>query len=594
MAESLRVRFGDYELDEARNELRRRGSRVELQPKPLQLLFYLARNRDRVVPKDELLQNLWPDAIVTDTSLANALSQMRQALGDDGAAQRVIRTLKGRGYRFLSEVEPLPAVATSEHEAEAGSDVSQALPTPLRSLAVLPLENLSGDPEQEYFVDGLTETLISDLARISALRVRSRTSVMQYKRARKPLTEIAKELGVDAVIEGTVIRAGDRVRISVKLIDAGSDRHLWSERFDRDLRDILSIHSDVARAVSEQIRLELTPHEEAHFQRTRVVDPEALDAYLRGILHLARATVPDAYKAIEHFETALERDPEYALAYAGIARSYLYLGYGLSSIPPRDAVPRLRAAAEKALDLDPSLAFAHAMLGTVLGYHDWDWRMGEAEMRRAVELSPSDPQSLGEYAHFLSLVGRHDEALRLYQRTLSLEPIGLWRGFYLIGFFLAGNYERTVEECVETLELEPDSGWAHNFLGWSHLALEQEEDAYSAFARVHELTGRDEEWLREWERAFRQSGVQGAVRHWMATDTEREKTEYVGPIALILGHQYLGNADATFAWLERARDERLYLAFGLRCVRDSLRSDPRFDDLLRRIGFPQNSGTPDA
>ncbi len=250
----LRVRFGDYELDEARNELRRGGSRVELQPKPLQLLLYLVRERDRFVPKDELLETLWPDAIVTDASLANALSQVRQALGDDGTTQRVIRTLKGHGYSFVRDVQKLPTTARSEYAADASL-------APIRSLAVLPLENLSGRPEQEYVADGMTEALIGELAKLRSLNVISRTSVMRYRQSGKSLPEIARDLGVEGVIEGTVTLEADRVRVTTQLIDARSDTHVWSDRYDRELKGVLTLYADLARVVAEQIALELTPQE---------------------------------------------------------------------------------------------------------------------------------------------------------------------------------------------------------------------------------------------------------------------------------------------------------------------------------------------
>jgi TolB-like protein len=457
---------------------------------------------------------------------------------------------------------------------------------PIRSISVLPLANLSGDPEQEYFADGMTEAVILDLARIKALRVTSFTSIRRYRNSDKSLPEIAQELNVDGIIEGTVMRAGDRVRITVQLIDARDDRNIWADRYDRDLSDVLALQSDVALEVADQIRLELTPQEVVGFEDRQVVDPEAHDAYLRGMLHLAKMNPPDALKAIEYFEQAIERDPEHALAYAGIARAYGVLSFCYGYLPSKEAMPKTRAAAEKALALDESLGVAHSALGLVRWAYDWEWEQGEAKLRQGLELSPNDPWALVLYGYYLVAVGRHDAGLPLTARAVEVEPWNLsWRTSHASQHILARNYERAVEECLQVLEIDPDYVVP---LRVGYELLGREEEAHRADVRLFRLTGRDEEWLREFERAYQEAGSEGASRYFVASETERAKTQYVEPFYFALRYATLGEADAAFEWLERAYQERsstlVYLA--VTPESDLLRSDPRFDDLLRRINYP--------
>jgi TolB-like protein/class 3 adenylate cyclase/Tfp pilus assembly protein PilF len=466
--------------------------------------------------------------------------------------------------------------------------VAAAISTPIRSIAVLPLENLSGDPEQEYFADGMTDAMILDLTRIRALRVTSFTSAKRYRKSDKSLPEIAQELNVDGIIEGTVMRAGGRVRITVQLIDARDDRNIWADRYDRDLSDVLGLQSDVALQVADQIRLELTPQEVAGFEDRPVVNPEAHDAYLRGMLHLAEAE-PGALQAIDYFEQAIERDPEHALAYAGIARAYLVLSWGYGSFPSKEAMPKMRAAAEKALALDESLGSAHSALGLVRWAYDWEWEQGEAKLRQGLELSPNDPWALQVYGYYLVAVGRYDAAVRLSARSIEVEPLNLfWRAMHPGLLILARDYERAVEGCLQVLEIEPDYLFAHVCLRVGYELLGREEEAHREFVRVFRLAGQDEEWLREFERAYQEAGSEGASRYILASQTERAKTQYADAFTIALRYATLGEADSAFEWLERAYQERhsqlVYLAVTPEA--DHLRSDPRFDDVLRRINYP--------
>ena len=462
---------------------------------------------------------------------------------------------------------------------------------PIRSIAVLPLENLSGDPEQEYFADGMTDAVISEFARIGSLRVISRTSVMQYKKARKPLPEIARELNVQGVVEGSVVRAGDRVRISLQLIDARDDHHLWAESYERDLRDVLALQGQIARSVARAVEAELTPGEERRLRTARVVDPEAHEAYLRGTLHVAEVSVPDAYKAIEYFDRAIERDPEYAEAYLGLAEAYRILGIGLGALPPAEAATRVRAATERALALDDSLARAHASLGDLLHYYEWRWVEAEEALLRAVELSPGDSTVNNRYALYLADVGRHEEALRFHQKAVDADPLHLhWRADKALALLFAHDYERAVEETLQILEVNPRFQFALITLRSAYMKLGRDDDAFDAWIALNQSIGRDEQWLEEFERRYREAGWPGAARYEFTDAIDRWETEYVDPALIAIVSSQTGDAETTFYWLERAYNARspLLVHLGGFPEFDPLRSDPRFQDLLRRIGFPES------
>jgi TolB-like protein/class 3 adenylate cyclase len=463
--------------------------------------------------------------------------------------------------------------------------------SPIRSLAVLPLDNLSADPEQQYFADGMTDAVISEFAKIGALRVISWTSVKQYRNTQKPLPEIASELDVEGIVEGTVLRAGERVRITLQLIDARNDHHLWAQSYERDLSDVLALQGEVARGVAKQVALELTGDEEARLRTTRKTDPEAHEAYLRGTLHLAEASALDTYKAIEYFEQAIERDPELAGAWAGLADAYRVLGWGLSELPPADAAAKIRAAAERALSLDGSLARAHASLGDLIAQYEWRWAEAEEELRRAVDLSPSDPIVNNRYGLYLTAIGRHDEALPLLQTAVDVDPTSLhWRSDKALTLFEARDYERAVEEYLKILEVDPGFFFALMVLPWAYIEQDLNAEAFDAWVAFHRATGRDQRWLNEFQQGYRDAGIRGALRFWLEADTARAKTEYVDPVWLTTISAYLGETDVAFALLERlhrARSPHLPQIIRSKTF-DPLRSDPRFDDLVRRIGFPES------
>ena len=469
-----------------------------------------------------------------------------------------------------------------------GGQISRG-PEAIRSIAVLPLENLSGDPEQEYFADGMTEAVISEFARLGALRVISRTSVMQYKGARQPLPEIARALGVQGVVEGSVFRAGDRVRITLQLIDARDDSHVWAQSYERDLSNVLALQSEIARAVAEQIRIELTPEEQAALESSRSVDPRAYDAYLRGLQLRGQADLVMGWgpAAIKEFERAVELDPDLAEGYAALAQVRLYLGILGGSSQYRTEYSKAREAAQKALKLDHQLADAHATLGHVRVDADWDFAGARQAFEQALRLSPNDPAALNAYAWYLLQVeGRTDEALDLSERILRVAPLDLFYRSEQAGlFYMARQYDRALEEVERIRKLDPDS--ATITAGVTYLRLGRLEEAYSAYLAFFERCGAPCEWQRDaWERGWAEGGPEGAARDFLEVAAHKEG---ISPYLVATIYAGIGETDEAFAWLERACSERDPQISSLKSDPglDSLRSDPRYHDLIRRIGFPE-------
>ena len=461
---------------------------------------------------------------------------------------------------------------------------------PIRSIAVLPLENLSGDPEQEYFADGMTDALIGDLAKLGSLKVISRTSVMQYKGQHRPLAEIAQELNVDAVIEGTVLRAANRVRITAQLIDARSDHHLWSERYDRELSDVLALQSEVARAVAHQIQLELTPQEEALLGDTRPVNPEAHDFYIRGINHLAAFTPEDTRKAAAYFEQAIQTDGSHALSYSGLARAYYTLTLTFFVFPPEEGMTKMREAALKALELDDTLALAHASLGSFHLFYDWDFELAEKELGRAVQLHPGNPDILADYATAQLILGHHEKAIGLFERAMSLAPTRLpLRYGYCLALYFSRDFERSLVEHLKLVGLAPDFRVAYLHLALTYWRLGREAEAVQSFIKNSRLASG---WSADaWERGYAEQGtLRGAARSYLQAATDRSKKRFVSPSVIGLNYAALGDPDPAFKWLERAYTERdtVLVFVKVHPMMDPVRSDPRFQDLLRRIGFPES------
>jgi TolB-like protein/Tfp pilus assembly protein PilF len=460
-------------------------------------------------------------------------------------------------------------------------------PGQITSIAVLPLENLMGDSEQDYFVDGMHDELIANLAKIGALTVISRTSVMQYKETRKPLPEIARELGVDTIIEGTVRRAGNQVRITVQLIEAATDKHLWAESYQRELRDVLALQSEVAQAIANEIRVTLTPEEQARLASARPVNPEAYEAYLKGRFHWYKITTPqDMETALEYFKLALEKDPDYALAYVGIG--YVWGGrIALGVVPPREAWPKAKAAALKAMELDETLAEAHDILATVLTWFEWDWPGAEAEFQRAIELNPNYANARVFYSIFLTSIGRPQEGRAQIERALELDPLNsFFRGVYGVELMFMRQYDDAIAQVRKAHGTEPHP---HVYALW--VAFHQKrmyEEAVAEAKKYFAVLGHSEV-AEALARGYAQGGYAGAMRRAAETLAARPKLSYVLPTQVAALYAHAGEKERALDWLEKAYQERdMYMVYlSVDPTWDSLRDDPRFQSLLRRMNFPE-------
>jgi serine/threonine-protein kinase len=455
------------------------------------------------------------------------------------------------------------------------------------SIAVLPLENLSGDPEQEYFADGMTDELIGQLAQVSALKVISRTSVMQYKHARKPLPEIAKELNVEAVVEGTVRRSGDRVRIKAQLIEAATDRLLWASSYERGLGDILSLQSEVASEVAQEIQVVLTPEEEARLASARRVNPEAHELYMRGRYHWNRRTIEGIEKSIAHFEQALQKDPEFALAHAGLADSYGVVPF-YTPLPPEEAFSRAKAAAMSALEINETLAEAHSALGFVRLYYDWDWIDAERELQRAIRLKPSYVTAYHWYAEYLSAMGRYDEAITAINRAKELDPLSpLINTVEAIVLLFARQYDRAINQFQTTLELDPNFNLAREYLGQAYVQKGMYSEAIGEFQRAMPLRG----GLLKGElgHAYAMTGDTNKALETIHDMTKLWERGNFQAHRIAIVHTGLGDKEQALEWLEKSYTERdpWMVRLNVDPRFDTLRSDPQFQDLLRRMNFPE-------
>jgi len=630
-----RLRFGVFEVDLRTHELTKRGLRLRLQDQPFQVLAVLLEKPREVVTREELCSRLWSKTVVDfDHGINKAINKIREALGDSAENPRFVETVARRGYRFLADVTPVATTPDSRSElppdnvvepadhslievtaagpslkrpsrpiAWAGVGLGSALAlavalfwilytnnhsvSKIRSLAVLPLASLSTDASQEYFADGMTDELITDLGQISALRVISRTSAMTYKGASKPLPQIARELNVEAVVEGTVLRSGERVRITAQLIGLPDERHLWAHSYEGDVRDTLTLQNTVARAIAEQIQATLNRQEEAALTASRAVNPEAYEAYLKGRYFWNKRTGDGLKKAIDYFNVAIETDPGYAKAYSGLADSYALLGdweYGVLS--PQEAFPRAKVAATKALALDDKLGEAHTSLAFTLDLYDWDWKSAEKEYRRAIALNPGYATTHHWYAWHLIVMGRNDEGIAELRKAQSLDPLSLIISADLAdALCIAHRYDESVQQSRRTLEMDPNFAVAHYQLGQAFEQKRMHDEAIGEFQRAIELSGGSTTFNSNLAYSYAVSGRrEEAMKIVKELEGQSQQSSTDANIALV--YVGLGDNAKAMAWLNRAYEARFNPSILLRPAFDPLRPDAPFQDLLRRIDLP--------
>jgi TolB-like protein/DNA-binding winged helix-turn-helix (wHTH) protein/Tfp pilus assembly protein PilF len=585
------VRFGVFEIDLASGELRKRGVKVKLHDQPLRVLTLLLERPGQVVTRDQLKEKLWTaDTVVDfDHGLNSAINKVREALTDSADSPRFIETVPRHGYRFIYPVATVP-VGTLDFGLLSRPSAGEGT-----SIAVLPLRNLSGDPGQDYFADGMTEALITELGKLSGLRLLSYQSVLGYRQTAKSLPQIARELNVEVVLEGSVLRAENRIRITANLVQAVPERHLWAESYEFDQRDVLAVQGAAARDVAAQILVKVTPQEKERLVTSKPVDPQAHEAYLLGRAHLYKAGTPTSWmRAKEYFEKAIEKDPTYGPAYASLAELYIWTGGAgsLTSNPTvgaSDSHRQARRWAEKALALDDSLADAHNALA-LAKQAEWDWSAAERGYRRAIELNRSYAVARVSYAIHLYAMQRFEEAVDQAKHAQQLDPvspfINTWAG---AAYFLAGRTDEAMASLRRTLELEPGYSDASIILARSYVTLGQYHEAIAELDKAMTFGARGPFVLAAQAHAYARARRQKeALRLVDELKQFKAKLGITPTFAFIWAYAGLDDKEQAFAWLEKAYEERRQRMVWLNvdAFLDPLRSDPRFDDLVRRVGLP--------
>ena len=639
MPEKL-ARFDQLDLDLKRYELRRGDAVLRLEKIPMELLIFLVEHKGQLVSREEIIVRIWGKDVFLDTEqgINTAVRKIRLAIRDDPERPRYLQTVVGKGYRFVGPItviapngssemgvpkepcqpflEPVSALSTStlgrsrlQIALVAGAMLSilafLTLGTnifglrnrilnrnlPIRSIAVLPLENLSGDAAQEYLADGLTDELITHLAKLGSLKVISRTSVMQYKSTHKSLPEIARALDVDGIVEGSVVRSGSKVRVTVQLIRATNDQHLWAEDYQRELGDLIDLQREIAHTIAQQVALSLNAEQHAYFAQRTLHDHVLNEAYLRGLFFWDKRTEPDLRRAIENFNLAISRDPGFAPAYAGVANSYNLMWY-LGFMKADEAVPQARSAVEKALLLDPSSAEAHVALAYLKHHYDWDWTGAEMEHRRAIELSPGYSLAHQWYAYYLRSVGRFDEALAENERARELDPLSVLKTLRVAAAYAQEHDDAKCSSFIHrAMELNPSDSAPHYSLAE---LMEREGHASEAsleWRTALQLDG-DLQLVDLFEMTSGKFGFPAAKRAVTVTLLERiairAKTNYVSPRNLVELYVGIGDKENALRWLDTAFAE--HSSFLVQITHDpsyeSLGTDPRFRAMLHRMRAP--------
>jgi TolB-like protein/DNA-binding winged helix-turn-helix (wHTH) protein/Tfp pilus assembly protein PilF len=624
--------FGEFRLDPQSRVLLRAEEPVTLTPKGFEVLLALVRNGGRVVSKQELMQAVWPDSFVEESNLTQTVFMLRKALGET-TTQKYILTVQGQGYRFVPEVRTvqlsdvnvpeMPTAVTGVGQSvgaakalEASTETrtrrglvpallivsiigvavwlyrpferAKAAP-PLRSIAVLPLDNFSGDPSQEFFVDGMTDELITDLAKVRSLRVISRTSVMRYKGTKKELPQIARELNVEGIIEGSVTRSGGRVRITAQLINASTDQHIWAEAYEREAGDVLKLQSEVARAIAEQVQAKLTPQEQARLDSAQSVNLEAYEAYLKGRYYLSTEySNPESLKlSKKYFEEAIRKDPGFARGYSGLADSYVWMAL-FHQIPPADAYRSAMEAIRQSRELNNTVGEVHDTLGMLKWRFEWNWTAAEQEFDQAITMAPSYSCGHEDRATYLSFLGRRSEALAGVKNSREIDPGPSSALTEVAAYYQLRDYGNLIESSKRGLSLSPDEWTAYASLAVGYEGTGKMTEAITAYKKAVELSKGDQDALASLAHAYAATGRRSEAENILRDLQRRPTTSYVSPYVIATVFAGLGEKDKAFDYLDKAYDERsLDLSWQIKADPrlDNLRSDARFQNLLRRIGL---------
>ena len=615
-------RFDEFVVDLEAWQLLHSGHIVHLEPTVLKLLVYLIENHDRLVARDELLDSVWGETVVSESALSKAIARLRKALGDDASRPRYIETVHSLGYRFITEVQEIEppdgnravpvrpegqlyavlvvagllvmaviSFSLDLFDMQTGIPGTEEAPH-IRSLAVLPLDNLAGDPEQDYFVEGLHDVLITDLSKISGLKVISRQSTLRYKASNKPVAEIAKELNVDALVEGGALLLGEKVKVTAQLIHGQTDEHLWAETYDRDLQDVLALLGEIARTISDEIEISLRPQDEERLASAGPVDPAVNEAYLRGLYFFNRFNVEDFQKSLGYFEQAIAMDPGFALGWSGLAGAHLLIAY-FGNEPSREAIMLARVAALKALELDDQLFAGHAALGWVRLFSR-DWPGAGQSFEEALRLNPNHAMTIHGYADYLMLTGRLEESLAQVRHARAIDPLTPASNLPVPNhLYMMRRYDESIREMQELLQTNPDYpvSWLLTMVYWQKGMLQESLEEYRKILARTNDTG----LLEALTRGNAESGPRGAMRALADEMAARSKVSYVDPFKISSTYAQAGEVNLAFEWLETAVEkgslELLYV--GMRPDFDVLRSDPRYEILMQRFGLmPGLRGAP--
>jgi TolB-like protein/DNA-binding winged helix-turn-helix (wHTH) protein/Flp pilus assembly protein TadD len=635
--------FGEFTLDASRYLLQRGDRTLRLEKRPMEFLILLLEKRGELVCREEVARRLWGADVFVDVDhgINTAVRKIRIALRDNPEKPRFIETVVGKGYRFAAPVvcsgngkpleetppEPttgvqpipvhVPAGPAVEHAAVAPQDaipkrtwllgrgailvigvvaallfgirwkLRQTSHPAIRSLAVLPLKNLSGDPTQQYLADGLTEELIGRLAAIHNLRVISRTSVMHFRDTTLTAPEIAKALHVDALVEGSIIRDGSRVRVHAQLIRASTDEHFWSETYDRELRDVLSLQSDVAQAIARKVKVTVAGDERQRLSAFHAVLPEAYESYLQGNFSLHNSNNKAAIeKSIRYYSDAISKDPAFAPAYVGLAAAHAALGTVMMGGDPGRERPQMVSAARTALKLDPGLAEAHILLADI-AQKQWHWAEAESEYRRALELDPNDPDAYTGLAEWFLCQGRADDALNWEQHARELDSFGStnWELAWIL--FHSRRYDEAIRELRNTLAVRPDDASSLWLLGFTLVVKGQPKEAIPVLEKAAKLANRSSGYIDVLAAAYARAGRRTDALRILAELKKRKQAGYVAAGSFVILALGLGDKEQAFAWLDEAYKEKSNILQFVKVhpLMDPLRSDPRFGDLVRRVGL---------
>lgn len=624
--------FGEYRLDPTERVLFRQFELIPLTPKALDTLLFLVERRGHIIEKDDLMKAIWPDTFVEEVSLARNISVIRKVLSDGEDGRVFIETIPKRGYRFVAPVkEVVPEkreVAPEEQPAAPAQPRKQtsalriasiisvllalmigtayllwhqisagrALVSQRIMLVVLPVQNLTGDPTRDYVSDGLTEEIIAQLGALnpSSLGVIARTSSMSYQRTGKTIGQISRELNVDYVLESSLREDSGEVRFTAQLIRASDQTHIWAHSYERPMNDVISLQGELARAIADEIRIELTPQVAAKLSKSRAVDPGAYDAYVQGRYHWNERSAEEVRSAIADFNRAIARDPDFAPAYGSLADSYTLLTM-MRDAPPGEMMPKAKDTLLKALALDDSLADAHTVLGEVTEVFDWDWAAAEKEFWRAIELDPNNANAHHQFAIHLAVMGRFPQALEEMRAAQTLDPVSPVMFTSTGWIYIRGRApDRAIPECLKAIDLDSKFARGHLCLGEAYEEQHDLNKAAEEFLAARVLTGMPPEALEELRNAIRKDGYAAYVRIRLKELEEKSKNSYVSPYDLADFSMRCGDREGALKWLDAAFKERSpYLVFlHIEPRIDPLRSDPKYQDILHRIGSAGFSITP--